>query len=386
MNQRETVEEFEHALAARLGRDHVVSVTYARLGLRLLLEALGVRAGDEVVLSGLTCRVVVLALQSAGFRPVYADLAPGALHIDADSVQRRLTPRTRAILFQHTFGVTAGLDAVLDLARQRGIPLIEDCAHCLPPTSSAKGVGTRGLASIWSHNFRKPMPVGAGGCVAISDSDLAQRIRTARNAGPTRSPAAELSWQLTRVAYGALLRPSTYWPLWTLNRNLRGDHQQKSLKEAIDQEVTRLPVRISARQAAWGLRALRDADHRVHHANELSRTYHAALEGLATIRQVPGVMNSPLYYYPVLASNKPALLEAARRRRLELIAWPLTTPIYPIERTVELEQSEYVPGSCPNAEETANALCGLPVDLMATRKSAERLIGLLREFEAGGNR
>ena len=90
-------------------------------------------------------------------------------------------------------------------------------------------------------------------------------------------------------------------------------------------------------------------------------------------------MHSPLYYYPILATHKPALLEAARRRRLELIAWPLSTPIYPIERVAELEQSEYTPGSCPHAELTANSLCGLPVALTSSRASAERLIALLRE-------
>lgn len=384
MSSRDPVEEFEQALASRMGQDHVVSVAYARLGLRLLLDALGLRPGDEVILSGLTCRVVVLALQSAGFRPVYADLAPGALHVDADSVAGRITPRTRAILFQHTYGVTTGLDAVLAHAQQRGIPLIEDCAHCLSPTGAGKHVGARGLASIWSHNFRKPMPVGAGGCVATSDSELAERIRARRNLGTTRSPLGELRWGLTRVAYRALLRPSTYWPLWTLNRQLRGDDRQKSLREAIDQEITRLPIRISSRQATWGLRALEAADHRIQHAAELAGMYHTALAGMTSIRRVAGAMDSPLYYYPVIARHKPALLNAARRKRLELIAWPLTTPIYPIERTVELEQSEYVPGSCPNAESMANALCGLPVDLMATRRNSQRLIELLREVDAGG--
>ena len=74
MTPSDRVRAFEQAFAARVGQPHVVSVTYARLGLRLLLEALGVRADDEVILSALTCRVVVLAIQSAGFRPVYADL------------------------------------------------------------------------------------------------------------------------------------------------------------------------------------------------------------------------------------------------------------------------------------------------------------------------
>ena len=109
---RDPVQAFEHALASRLCREHVVSVTFARLGLRFLLEALGLRTGDEVIVSGLTCRVVVLAIQAAGGKPVYADLlSSGTLNMDAGSVAARLTPRTRAIVFQHTYGMSDGLEA-----------------------------------------------------------------------------------------------------------------------------------------------------------------------------------------------------------------------------------------------------------------------------------
>jgi len=381
------VTAFEHAFAARVGQPYAVSVTYARLGLRMLLDALGIRPGDEVIVSALTCRVVVLAIQSAGCRPVYADLqSSGALNMDASSVAGRLTSRTRAIVFQHTYGTHTGLDAIVDLASRRGIPLIEDCAHCLPPSSPSQGVGARGIASIWSHNFRKPMPLGAGGCVVTGDEHLAGLIRKVRDAGPVRSPLGELQWQLTRVAYDAVLSPSRYWPLWTLNRRLRRNQERQTLQDSIREEVTSLPVRISSRQAEWGLRGLRDADRRVAHAGQLSSQYDGALGDLSTIQKVPAATKSPLYYYPVLARYKDALLDAARRRRMELIAWPLSTPIYPIERQSELAQSEYAMGSCPDAEERARTLCGLPVDLQATKGSAQNLIDLLRAVDAGGVR
>ena len=383
MTPPDPVQAFERAFAGRVGQSHAVSVTYARLGLRFLLDALGVRAGDEVIISALTCRVVVLAIQSAGCRPVYADLSSGGLNISAGSVKDRLTTRTRAIVFQHTYGTSTGLDAVADLARQHGIPLIEDCAQRLPPASSTRDSGARGIASIWSHNFRKPLPVGAGGCVVTADEALAGLVRKARDAGPVRSAMSEFQWQVTRVAYLTLLRPSTYWPLWSLHRRLRGDHEPKPLPEVIRQEVTSLPVRISSRQAEWGLRGLEEADRRLDHAEDLSSRYEAALHDVSSIGRVPAALDSPLYYYPVLARNKTALLDAARRRRMELIAWPLSTPIYPIERQTELAQSEYVLGSCPAAEDRARTLCGLPVDLMTTPRHAQGLIELLHEIDSG---
>ena len=111
------------------------------------------------------------------------------------------------------------------------------------------------------------------------------------------------------------------------------------------------------------------------------RLYDDALRGVPSVRQVPGAVSSPLYYYPVLASDKNALLDAARRQRLELVAWPLTTPIYPVESASGLAQCEYTPGSCPEAELRAAALCGLPVDLMTTSGGAQELIDLIRALD-----
>jgi dTDP-4-amino-4,6-dideoxygalactose transaminase len=172
--------------------------------------------------------------------------------------------------------------------------------------------------------------------------------------------------------------------LWSLHRRLRGDHQLRTLPEAIADEVTTLPVRISSRQAAWGLEGLRTAGERVRHSRHLTMLYLEGLPGLQTIRLVSAAENFPLYYFPILTSRKQQLLDAARRARHEIIAWPLTTTIYPIERTEELVQSDYVPGSCPQAEQTAASLCGLPVDLPTDERRVARLIEFLRRFDQAG--
>jgi dTDP-4-amino-4,6-dideoxygalactose transaminase len=169
--------------------------------------------------------------------------------------------------------------------------------------------------------------------------------------------------------------------LWSLQRRLRGDHQLRTLQDAIADEVTTLPVQISSRQAAWGLDGLRTAGERVRHSCRLTMLYLEGLSGLQAIRLVSEAENFPLYYFPILTSRKKELLDAARRARHEVIAWPLTTTIYPIERTEELVQSDYLPGSCPLAEQTAGSLCGLPVDLPTDERRAGRLIEFLRRFD-----
>jgi perosamine synthetase len=374
---REPVVAFEDALARRLGETNAVAVTYARLGLRLLLDALGARAGDEIVLSALTCRVVVLAVQSLGLHPVFADVQPGGmLNMDPESLRRCLTSRTRAIVFQHTFGTSDGADAVAAIAAERGIPLIDDCAQCLPHSPTSTFV-RRGIASIWSHNLRKPLPLGAGGTVATSDHQLAEAVRGRRRVGTLRTGRAEASLVVSQLVSDHLLRPWSYWPLWSLARWIRGDQQARSLEQVLAAEVSSLPLHISSRQADWGLRGLKDVDRRLAHGRQMADWYRAALGSSSHLSTPSTSTRDGLYYFPILSPEKPRLLDAARARRIELIAWPLSTPIYPVERGDELEQCEYQPGSCPNAEKVAASLCGIPLDLHANRSRAQATVDVL---------
>lgn len=377
MSHVETVRSYEAAFAECVGVRNVVSVAYARLGLRFLLEALGLRMGDEVMISALTCRVVVLAIQAAGFKPIYADVAPDSLNMDADSVRARLTSATRAIVFQHTYGTSAGRDSVADVADRSGVPLLEDCAQCLPPARGDTPPEWRGVATFWSHNLRKPLPAGAGGCVATSSESLAAAVRSARDRGPSRPFLQEVQWLAVRTGYASLVRPSTYWPLWRLNRALRGDHRSKSLQQSIHEDVNSLPTRISTRQAQWGLDGIAELPSRRAHAGALAAFYDASLTDVPAIQQLTLTGLESLYYYPVLAASKAKLLDVAERRGLELIAWPLTTPIYPIERARELVQCDYVGGTCPRAESLAASLCGLPLDLHTTQSRARDMAAML---------
>ncbi|HEX6316741.1 MAG TPA: DegT/DnrJ/EryC1/StrS family aminotransferase, partial [Gemmatimonadaceae bacterium] len=288
MMAQDPVARFERAFADRVGSTDAIAVTFARLGLRHILHGLGLVPGDEVILSPLTCRVVVLALQSAGYRPAYADIAAGSsLNIDAEAVTQRWNARSRAIVFQHTYGVGSGLEAVADVARRRGVPLIEDCAHCMPASNDAMTAGTRGVAAIWSLNYRKPIPAGAGGLVTTSDEVLARRIRKARDAGMRRSIAAELGWRMQGELHARVLRPSTYWMLWGLQRRFRGDEQATTLTNALQREVESLPARISQWQARRGLKSLSTADARARRSRELSHRYADALAGSRTLSLLP---------------------------------------------------------------------------------------------------
>jgi perosamine synthetase len=376
-----SIEDFENAFAGIMHQPHAIGFAYARHALSLIVRGLGLLAGDEVVLSPLTCRVVPLALQAAGVRPVFADISADHLNLDAAAVERAWSPRTRAILFQHTYGTSRGVADVASLARSRGVPLIEDCAHCLPGADVSEGPGTRGIASFWSNNLRKPLPAGAGGFALTSSQELANRVRAQRDEGRARGPSEELMLRVEAWGHRRLLSPRSYWFLYGLSRRVRGSSRARTLESAIRAEITSVPVRLSSRQAAWGLAALASVPRRIEHRRRLARLYHDAIAGLNHVRAMPASANSCLYYMPILIEDKPRMLATARRHKRELIAWPISLPIFPIENREELAHCGYTDGSCPNAERTARSLCGLPLDIDTETGDVRAMVDLLRRHE-----
>ena len=376
-----SIVEFENAFAGMMRQPHAIAFAYSRHALSLIVRGLGLLAGDEVVLSPLTCRVIPLALQFAGVRPVFADVSADHLNLDGASVEQVWSARTRAIMFQHTYGTSEGLADVVARSRARGVPLVEDCAQCLPGADVSDGPGTHGIASFWSNNLRKPLPSGAGGFALTSSQELAGYLRAQRDEGRARSPSEELTLRVEAWAHRHLVRPRSYWFLYGLSRFARGSTRARTHESAIRAEIASLPVRLSNRQAAWGLAALGTVPRRIEHRRRLSRLYDRSIVGLQHVRAMPTAPKSCLYYTPILIEDKPRMLATARRHRRELIAWPISFPIFPIENREELAHCGYREGSCPNAERIARSLCGLPLDIDTETGDVLAMVDLLRRHE-----
>ena len=136
--------------------------------IQLALEALGLAAGDEVITSPLSAAFTALAILRAGARPVFADVDPVTLNVTPETVERALTPRTRALLPVHLYGHPADLDPLLELARRRGIPLVEDACQAIGAQYKGRPVGA--LGGIGALSFYPTKNLGAfgdGGAVLV---------------------------------------------------------------------------------------------------------------------------------------------------------------------------------------------------------------------------
>jgi dTDP-4-amino-4,6-dideoxygalactose transaminase len=179
------VEAFEHEAAAFLGVPHAIGVANGTDALVLALEAMGIGRGDDVVCPSFTFYATAEAIARVGATPVFADIDPVTLNLDAEDVAARITPRTKAIVPVHLFGRPAPLPELSAL----GLPLLEDAAQAF----GAEGIAQTGVCSTFSFYPSKNLfALGDGGLVTSLDDDVADRVRMLRFHGSRDKNTFEL--------------------------------------------------------------------------------------------------------------------------------------------------------------------------------------------------
>jgi perosamine synthetase len=177
------LEEFEAAFARYVGVPHAVALSSGTAGLHLGLLALGIGEGDQVILPSFTFIAAANAVLHARATPVFVDIDASTLNLDPERVERAITPRTRAILAVHTFGVPADMAPLLAMAQKHGLRVIEDACEAIGAEYGGQRVG--GLADLGVFAFypNKPITTGEGGIVTTRDAGVADTIRALRNQG-----------------------------------------------------------------------------------------------------------------------------------------------------------------------------------------------------------
>ena len=177
----------EARLAQLLGAPRVLLTTSCTHALELALLALGIGPGQEVVCPSFTFVSSANAALRVGARPVFADIDERTLGLDPNDVLRRLTPRTAAILPVHYAGVAPDMQALLDIAKRRGLRVVEDAAQGIAASWRGRALGTLGDAGCLSFHETKNLSCGEGGALVVSDPELATRAEIAREKGTNRA-------------------------------------------------------------------------------------------------------------------------------------------------------------------------------------------------------
>lgn len=199
------VAAFEREFATAVGVPHAFAVASGRDALCLIVDGLGLKAGDELIIPAYTLGELVPLLAGRGLALVPADIDPETFNITVDSVRAALSPRTRAILALHLLGAPCDIVGLCDL----GVPVIEDCAHAPGATVAGRPVGSFGVAALFSLEANKALAAFGGGVLATRDRGLAARVQAALANRPRREWPA-MKKMLVKWVEEALVRSPLY--------------------------------------------------------------------------------------------------------------------------------------------------------------------------------
>jgi dTDP-4-amino-4,6-dideoxygalactose transaminase len=377
------IEPYERAFASIFPAKRAFAFWKGRVALYAILKAMGIGAGDEVIVPGYSCVMNVNPIKYVGAKPIYVDIEPVTYNIDVNLLQDKIGPKTRAIIAQHTYGYPCDMDAIKQIAETNGIPVIEDCCLALGSEYKGRKVGTFGKAAYFSFQWNKPYTTGLGGMALTDDADLARRIESLQAhemCHPSRKEAIMLSAQL--IVYRLFIYPRTTALAQALFRYLTkkgaviGSSSMAEYEPVIPADFFKGAC---AAQAHRGLKQIRRIKQNIAHRKKMAEFY----DQLLAERDWPvpkydkSTMQPVIVRYPVRIAEKNDALAEAAGRSIELGSW-FECPLHPIE--TPLAAYDYEPGMCPEAEKASNEVVNLPLHPRANEATAKRTVEFITQF------
>jgi len=275
--------DFEKVFAKKFGFSNAVATCTGRDGLLLLLNALGIKAGDEIITPAYTLGELVVLLKERGYVPVLADVDEATYQVTAKSIEPRITEKTRAILATHLFGWPCDIENIVELARSKNILVIEDCAHALGGRLSGRALGSFGDGAFFSLEQVKPVNTFGGGLVVAKNPSVVEQIRKGIEQRPDVG-IGFLRQVITKIFIDFAVR-SPFWRLasWFFASNLTRRLAEKTVARFYS--VGRVgEVKYSDYQAMMGIKAIEYLSERNKRLNQLVKIYRENLPDAVKIQ------------------------------------------------------------------------------------------------------
>ena len=240
------VERFEKEIAAYLGVKHAIGCANGSDALYIAMEALGIRAGDEVITTPFTFVATSEAVNRAGASPVFADIDPVTFNIDVSKIEAKITPRTKAILPVHLYGQPADMDALMTLAKKHNLSVVEDCAQSIGATFGKQMTGAIGTIGCFSFFPTKNLgAMGDGGLLTTNDDALAEKLKMIRVHGSKQRYLHEIfgiNSRLDAMQAAVLSVKLPHLDSWADGRRAVAKRYDELLKPLVDAGLIETPV------------------------------------------------------------------------------------------------------------------------------------------------
>ncbi len=345
-----------------------------RDGLLALLQSLDLQQGDEIIIQGFTCMVLPNAIHQAGAKAVYCDIDPETLNVDIEDLVAKITPQTRAIICQHTFGIPADIAKLRELCDQYQLALIEDCAHIIPDANGPENVGHHGDFVLLSFGRDKALSGVAGGAILSRHSFVSQKLALQEEKAVSFSfwhILALIKYAPTYFVARPLYATGIGKALLVLMRSL------KLLVPVLTEEEKHgiTPSTLHTLPNACAFLVLQEWKHLKSindHRRDLTDLYRRAAE--RNQWRFPSAIQAdmPLQKFPIFVENANNVREALRENNIHLHdGWTDSVVCPP---SVNPLMTHYKPGSAAQAEYVATHILSLPTHPTMTEKQARELV------------
>jgi len=375
------IQAAEEKLTTRLNQP-VIATTSGRQALYHLLQAHNIGLGDEVIIQAFTCIAVPASIIWAGAKPVYADINPDNYNLDIARVEQRVTPKTKAIIVQHAFGIPGPLAQLKALCAEKNLILIEDCALSLGATFNNQPIGTFGHSAIFSFGRDKTISSIFGGAATSQDPGIMEKLRSRQNS-LSYPPANWVRQQLLHPIFTRLIVPTYFFlkygqALLVMAQKTGLLSKAYAPGERAGQKPDHLNWRYSPALAQLLLQQLDQLDNFTQHRQVIARQYINKFKNNPAVKTplVPAHANPNWLRFPIQVKDPKKLYAAAKRHHIILGDW-YNSPLLPAD--CQLDKFYYQPGSCPIAESVAKKIINLPTHIHASLSDASRLADLINQ-------
>ncbi len=356
----------------------IVLFDSGRTSLFFALKALGVGKGDEVVVEAYTCVVVVNAIKWVGATPIYVDIKDD-LNIDVVDLEKKITDKTKVILIQHTFGNPADIDNILELAKEKNIKTIEDCAHTFGGEYKQKKLGTFADLAIFSLGSDKPISSVRGGFVLVNNDSFTEDLSTYQK-------------DLKDLKLKIILKHLWHAPVFFVGKKLYGLKIGKFflffarkiglINKIIEQKEKQgikpdyFPAKYPNALAALAIRQLSNIKNINNHRIKIAKIYKNNIKN-KLIKHTQDLDN-PLLRYHIFVDKNKIFLTFTKGKGLLVGDW-YQQVVAPNDTNITC--ANYQAGSCPKAEQYIESSFNLPTNINIQEEDAKKISDIINSYE-----
>jgi dTDP-4-amino-4,6-dideoxygalactose transaminase len=341
-----------------------------RVALYAILKAMGVGQGDEVIIPAFTCVVVPNAIIYLGAKPVYVDISPDTYNMDTSKLESAVTPRTKVIICQNTFGLSSNLELINEFARKHNLFTIEDCTHGFGGYYNGKPNGYFCDAAFYSTQWNKPFSTGIGGFLVVNNKSFLESVKALEHEKIKPGMLDNITLIILLLFREYLINKHTYYFFIHLYRILSKKNLIIGSTQGDEMSDIKIPINyfkgMSSVQIISGIKRLK----KLKYVNDLrkknAKDYTAFLKANNKKYISERLFDNHLFLkYPILVKDRELFFLNARKNKIILGDW-FISPLYPIKDNLCLwffDEHLYT-----NSVEASKKMLNLPTDIKDNRK------------------